>query len=731
MTTITAPTVPRNFTTNGDIHLIDSGNADLGVGSVYLTSVSSELMVNGNSNFHTTQFILDNGDLSIGGAGALTSNTTGAISLTSATSALLTTSVSTATISATHTTSGKVLIQGNGAGADTVRLFANNATSGQVALASSGASTSVPAILLSATGTTGGGISLISASGSSTVKAISLTATDTTNGSVLISGAGNFVATVPAVTITAPNTTSGQILLTSASASTTIDSIVISGTSATGGAVNITSAGPGVSSNSISITATNATSGKINIAAAGTATTAVNVSASAGGINMSAIKDIVITTSDTTNGVKIATGTSAVPITLGTTASTVTIPGSLNVVGTFTQLATVNTTVYDNVITLNAGPGTAGLDAGIAIRRTQAPAATIVGDVVTNPNPVQESGAFQAGSATPGTLKLAAFASPTDDFYNGWWITVTSGTGINQTRRIKSYVGSTRTATLYVTADNTTTPLFADGLDLVAAPAAADTYSLFAESYQTAIYNESGDTFDLVSSSVDPGTTTITPVQRSALKAGATTIMGKKYNNVNWTASASTTVVATLKSNGITVGDKIRISNSTDVLITAGVYTVTAVATNTFTFISPSAVTSTSSSSLTVELLETSVLRVNKIVVEDSGYGSVSIPGLPSTQTISILKTSNTTGAGTALTATGTYGSWIVKVASSVSGGAFAVFSITSSGSGVGSVTTTASSKGSTNERLGISWASGASPIVYQTNAGSGAGSFTYICTVI
>ena len=731
MSTITVPSVPLNATFNGDLNLSNSSNPDLGTGSLYLTDAASNLYVGGLTNLQSTLITTTSGPFNVTGNNGITFTPVGAISMSSGTTGnLFTTTVGTITLSSTSAT-GQAIVSSAGAGPSSVLINASNATSGQVAITSAGASNTVPGILVSATATTGGGISLTSACGSTTVKSISVTATDSSNGSILIQGAGNFAASTPAITISSTNTTSGQVLITSASNSTTVQAVVLSGTSSTGGAISITSAGPGVSSTSISITATNSSSGTIAVAASGTSATALSLSAPNGGISATATGLINISTSSTASGVTIATSTAGVPVIIGTTTSLTTIAGNLLVQGTTTQTQSVNTLVYDNVITVNAGPGTIGASGGLAIRRSQAPGATVVGDVVTQPAPIQESGAFQSGSTT-SVVNLAAYASSTTDFYKGWWFSITSGTGINQVRRIKSYNGSTKAATIYVAADNTTTPYFNDGLVLVTAPAAGDTYQLFAESYETMNYSESADAITFQSSAIDPGTGAITPVQYLPTQMGATTIQPKIYNNAPFSAATSTNIVVTIQSHGLLVGYKVRTSNSTDAGITAGVYTITAVTTNTFTFVNGSAITSTSASSITIQMLDTSVLYVNKIAVEDAGYGNVniSIPGVGQTTTGTLLKVSSGTGTNFSLASViGTSGCYFVKVADASAGGANATFAIASSGSTIGSVTEISQSKGAQNQKLGISWAASASPIVYQTAAGSGSGSYTYSIT--
>ena len=74
------------------------------------------------------------------------------------------------------------------------------------------------------------------------------------------------------------------------------------------------------------------------------------------------------------------------------------------------------------------------------------------------------SGTATAGSAN--TITLPAGASATNDVYSGQLITLTSGTGVGQSRRIIDYVGSTKVAT--VDRNWTTTPVSGTGFDITA-----------------------------------------------------------------------------------------------------------------------------------------------------------------------------------------------------------------------------------------------------------------------
>ena len=78
---------------------------------------------------------------------------------------------------------------------------------------------------------------------------------------------------------------------------------------------------------------------------------------------------------------------------------------------------------------------------------------------VTDYEVLTETGTCQAGSAA-ATIVLASGASAVDDFYNGYSIETTFGTGANQRNVVTDYVGSTRTCTVTAwggaTPDNTT-----------------------------------------------------------------------------------------------------------------------------------------------------------------------------------------------------------------------------------------------------------------------------------
>ncbi|HEY9703588.1 MAG TPA: hypothetical protein V6C58_14160 [Allocoleopsis sp.] len=698
-----------------------------------------------------------------------------------------TSSVPAIKLDATNTSSGQVLIQsaGDSTGSDAIKLLASGSTGGNVLISAAGSND--PAVTVEATSSSGQVI-LQSAGEESSVDSIQIkttgTASGTSEGNILIQATGSFTSSVPAIKLDATNTSSGQIRLSSAGDAAGSDAIRLEATGTTGGNVAIVAAGStdpavlidatsssgqvlvqssgdesavdsikllasattdgnvliqgnGANTNApaIKLFADNDTSGQIVLESDGAINNAIRITADNGGIDIDAVGDITIDTTDTTDGVKIATATSGVPVTIGTSTSLTTVVGDLIVQGTTTTINTETLNVEDNLILLNSGNGELDIDAGLVIRRYQTPNNSGTGNVVNSPNPVQEQGAFQAGSSTPGTLVLGAHASDTDDFYNGWWIKITSGAGNNQVRRIKDYVGSTKTATIYVTADNTNTPpnpAFTDGLDLTTAPSASDTYRLYSSAFVTSYADESEDSWNLGSLALIPdpisgsGASIANIQQYYNTHVGEVDVHSKVYRNVSGSAS-TTTITFTIIGHGQSVGDKIYVEDSADFTpsITTGTYIVQTVPNaNTFTITVASSTTSNSASSATITLMNYSKIKVNVIEPHDSAYGGIEIPGLACSEDIIIPKTS--TSQFDITTCTTTYGSYLILVSDlNNTDGAHSVFAASSSGTG-GSINRLSTSKGADNQRIDATWGSGQKVRIFQSPQGAGAGNYTY-----
>lgn len=704
MASLTLPSDPLSFTITGDIDVLNALNVDNGDGTIYIRN--GGLYVEGLTDLDKTTINTTDGKFNVIGSNKIEFNVSSSIEQTATANSFLTTTSGTLILSATDSSSGKVTILANGSGTDSVLINATNTSTGQITITSAGSSTSTDAV--------------------------KILATDTTDGNILIQGSGNFTSSNPAIKLYTDNSSSGKIQIESAGSSSTIDSISLLASGITNGNILIQGKGTNTNHPAIKLYSDNATSGQIFIQADGNIADAIHLlanDATNGGINIEAIGGpIVINTTNISSGISIATTTVGVPVSIGTSSSVTTINGNLIVSGTRTELNTETLTVKDNVILLNSGNGELGLDAGIVIRRFQDPNGSATGDVVTNPNPIQESGAFQAGSATPATLKLSAFASSTTDFYNGWWIKVTSGTGIDQVRRIKAYNGTTKVATTYVTSDNVAP--FIDGLDLIAAPAAADTYSLYSAPYTMNYYDESQDTYNfatvaLVPDPVSaPGISTALVQQYQNVNTGALDVFTKIYNNAHGTAS-TTTITFTLLGHGQVANNKVKVSNSSAFTptITTGLYTITSATTDTFTITVAASTTSTTASSATLELYNTSIITANIIQPHNNDF-PLTIEGISCVEDIVIPKTS--TSLFTLSTCTEISGAYMILVGDlNNTDGAFAVFAVASSGTG-GSISRIVSSKGNDGQRLQATYTTGNKVQIQHSPAGSGAGSYTY-----
>lgn len=167
-----------------------------------------------------------------------------------------------------------------------------------------------------------------------------------------------------------------------------------------------------------------------------------------------------------------------------------TITGNLTVQGTTTTVSTTQTLVEDNIQIFNSGPSGTG-DAGFLIERYQLDNDTGAGDTVADSPTIAETFPSQSGTSSTEAI-LHAGASAVDDFYNGWWVKVTSGFSANQVRKIADYNGTTKriTTTSAWTTQN---------------PAGGDTFEIFNKPFVGLIYNEVADRFHFTSTDIDPG----------------------------------------------------------------------------------------------------------------------------------------------------------------------------------------------------------------------------------
>lgn len=220
------------------------------------------------------------------------------------------------------------------------------------------------------------------------------------------------------------------------------------------------------------------------------------------------------------------------------------IGGNLLVQGSTTTVNSTTLEIADNVALVNAGPaGTS--DAGYGMKRYQDANDTGSGDVVST-MPFYSATARTGSTAT--TIVLDTGASAVNDYYKDMWINITGGTGVNQVRRIKSYNGTTKVATLYSTADQAAAnpaPVPVEGMDWTTTPDTTSTFSLYGSQYIVTYWEESEDRYKI-------GYTPLNPTNNVNINVLGTidVQMGSVY--VDGTAYVNTINERTLN-NGVTI----------------------------------------------------------------------------------------------------------------------------------------------------------------------------------
>jgi hypothetical protein len=187
------------------------------------------------------------------------------------------------------------------------------------------------------------------------------------------------------------------------------------------------------------------------------------------------------------------------------------IGGNLTVYGTQTQIISQIVRIQDNLLVVNSLPNTSR-DGGILFQRYQLENDTNIGDIVQD-IPTQT---FSITDATNTTITLPISASNINNYYNNWFIKITSGNGQNQVRKITSYDSNTQTATL-------NTPF-------TITPLSNDIVSLYNKIYASYFYRESSDNFILGWTTDDPQSSNITIADYIGLNCG--------YININDTKNA-------------------------------------------------------------------------------------------------------------------------------------------------------------------------------------------------
>jgi hypothetical protein len=122
------------------------------------------------------------------------------------------------------------------------------------------------------------------------------------------------------------------------------------------------------------------------------------------------------------------------------------VTGNLTIHGTSTTVNTTNVSLKDNIFKLNAGPAGSS-DAGLVIERYQPANDSGEGDVVNETATISFQLPLQS-SLTSLQIKFPLSLSNIDDNYKGWWIKISSGLNAGQVRKIVSYDGTARVATI-------------------------------------------------------------------------------------------------------------------------------------------------------------------------------------------------------------------------------------------------------------------------------------------
>lgn len=250
------------------------------------------------------------------------------------------------------------------------------------------------------------------------------------------------------------------------------------------------------------VSVTGNTNSKVVIKSSGTSNQAIKMeTTNSGGILINSMDTVSIQSNNFSNGINIGTN-NAVPVNIGNNNSTVNINGNLNVRGNTSTVDKVNLTIDDNIIVLNNSPFNTA-NSGIAVKRYQYANDSSLGDVVSDV--AEENGTIINSGNTSTVIHLDSNSNPNDDYYKGWWIRIVSGTGFGQVRKIKSYIGSSKLATIYSTSDqlsNPTQPV--EGMDLLTILDDTSTYNLYPCQYEMMLWDESLKEFSFVCSATNP-----------------------------------------------------------------------------------------------------------------------------------------------------------------------------------------------------------------------------------
>lgn len=208
------------------------------------------------------------------------------------------------------------------------------------------------------------------------------------------------------------------------------------------------------------------------------------------------------------------------------------IVGNLTVRGETTTVDTNNVSVKDNILILNSGPSGTN-DSGFVINRYQQDNNIGSGDIVSDVNPPETYTLPDQTGMNTSQLKLTINANAINDYYVGWWIKISSGFSNNQVRRITSYNGTTKIATI-------SSPWLNQN------PSIGDVVMMYNKPYVGIIYSETHGRFDF-------GSTTQSPDQSSVILSDRIPICYSSAVSVSTDVSTNVSSGALLMSGGISI----------------------------------------------------------------------------------------------------------------------------------------------------------------------------------
>lgn len=139
---------------------------------------------------------------------------------------------------------------------------------------------------------------------------------------------------------------------------------------------------------------------------------------------------------------------------------------------------------------------TSSRDLGLAFQLYQKSNDTALGEIVSGDHFLLDTLPNQS-SASSTQIKFSTLTNSTDNYYNGWWIKISSGTNTDQVRQIVSYSGAQRIAHIDLpwTAQN---------------PSESDTVYLYNKQFVSFYFDNTNKTFKLIDNTRDPLTKEIT-----------------------------------------------------------------------------------------------------------------------------------------------------------------------------------------------------------------------------